>query len=260
MEVDYFFDGLGRRIAKKVKTRSRDFTQTYSYLANQDKILLAKSGENNILMQVDGQGIDEHFAQITKDGIKTFISDHLGTVVNSEVTEQNKSTGAFGETIQEVPKMEITSNPVVYGFTGRQFEPETGLYYYRNRSYDPSSGRFMTKDPMGIEGGDVNLYRYVSNSPFQNTDPHGELMQELIVVGLVAVAATATVYMAEKSRMSRAEDEAQKNQLRHMNDANKLPASTPAGQSSYERHNQQMRDKWKREDEAKQKAVKECLK
>lgn len=173
LEIDYFFDALGRRIAKKVKSRSREFTQAYSYLANQDKILFAKSGDDKIQMQVDGQGIDEHWAHITSSGIKTYISDHLGTVVNSEVTDENKITGAFGETLQDSPNFEFNSNPVIYGFTGRHFEPESGLYYYRNRSYDPMSGRFMTKDPKGISAGDVNLYRYVRNRPLSSTDPLG---------------------------------------------------------------------------------------
>lgn len=173
MEVDYFFDALGRRVAKKVRTGAGEFTQAYTYLGAEDKILLAKSGDAKVQLQVDGQGIDDHFAEIKRDGIKTMISDHLGTVTNSEVTDQYKTTGAFGEVLQTAPQMETTTNPVIYGFTGRQFDPETGLYYYRNRNYDSESGRFMTKDPKGIAGGDVNLYRYLKNYPTGLTDPFG---------------------------------------------------------------------------------------
>lgn len=173
MEVDYYFDALGRRVAKKIKTRSNEFTNTYTYLANQDKILLAKSGDNKVQLQVDGQGIDEHWAQINKSGIKTFTSDHLGTVINSEVTNDSKITGAFGEALQATPELNLTTNPLIYGYTGRQFEPETGLYFYRNRVYDQNSGRFLTKDPKGFAAGDVNLYRYVKNSPTNSIDPFG---------------------------------------------------------------------------------------
>lgn len=58
-------------------------------------------------------------------------------------------------------------------FTGREFDLETGLYYYRARYYDPSVGRFITQDPISFAGGDANLYRYVSNQPVIATDPSG---------------------------------------------------------------------------------------
>ena len=37
--------------------------------------------------------------------------------------------------------------------TGREFDKETGLYYYRARYYDPMEGRFISKDPIGFKGG-----------------------------------------------------------------------------------------------------------
>jgi RHS repeat-associated protein len=152
MAVDYFYDALGRRIAKKIVTPSRNFTQTYSYLASEDKILFAKKGNNEVQMQIDGQGIDEHLAEITIAGIKTFSSDHLGTVINGEVVGTKKTTGSFGETLSKLIPIEQTSNPTMYGYTGRQLDLETGHYYYRNRYYDPQSGRFLTVDPIGIDG------------------------------------------------------------------------------------------------------------
>jgi len=48
-----------------------------------------------------------------------------------------------------------------YTYTAREFDPETGLYYYRARYYDAKAGRFITRDPIGFDGGDVNLYVYV---------------------------------------------------------------------------------------------------
>ena len=47
------------------------------------------------------------------------------------------------------------------------------MYYYRNRWYDPEIGRFISEDPIGFAGGDVNLYGYVWNSPYNFTDPFG---------------------------------------------------------------------------------------
>jgi RHS repeat-associated protein len=60
-----------------------------------------------------------------------------------------------------------------YTYTGREWDKETGLYYYRARYYDPMVGRFISKDPIGFAGGDVNLYGYVQNNPVNWIDPFG---------------------------------------------------------------------------------------
>jgi len=59
-----------------------------------------------------------------------------------------------------------------YTFTGREWEGETGLYYYRARYYDPSLGRFLSEDPIGLAGG-INLYAYVGGNPVNWVDPTG---------------------------------------------------------------------------------------
>jgi RHS repeat-associated protein len=59
-----------------------------------------------------------------------------------------------------------------YGFTGREFDPETGLLYYRARYYDPKVGRFLSPDPVGYLAG-PNLYSYVENDPVNLVDPYG---------------------------------------------------------------------------------------
>ncbi len=63
------------------------------------------------------------------------------------------------------------ANP--YTYTGRRFDTETGLYYYRNRYYDSQLGRFITRDPIGYDGSQSNLYNYVANDPLSNLDPSG---------------------------------------------------------------------------------------
>jgi RHS repeat-associated protein len=50
-------------------------------------------------------------------------------------------------------------------FTGREFIPVMGIYDYRNRVYSIDFGRFLQNDPIRFKSGDVNLYRYVWNSP-----------------------------------------------------------------------------------------------
>ena len=60
------------------------------------------------------------------------------------------------------------TNPLQY--TGREFDQETGLNYYRARYYDPSAGRFLSEDPIGFNGG-IDFYAYVANNPVIFTDP-----------------------------------------------------------------------------------------
>jgi RHS repeat-associated protein len=57
-------------------------------------------------------------------------------------------------------------------FTGRYYDAETGLYYYRARVYNPYIGRFMQTDPSGYSGG-INLYAYCGNNPIMLVDPYG---------------------------------------------------------------------------------------
>lgn len=58
-------------------------------------------------------------------------------------------------------------------FTGREYDRETGLHYYRARYYDSDLGRFMGRDPIGMAD-QVNLYAYVANNPLKFTDPTGK--------------------------------------------------------------------------------------
>lgn len=59
-----------------------------------------------------------------------------------------------------------------YRLPGQQYDKESGLYYNRNRYYDPLQGRYITHDPIGLAGG-WNLYSYVFNNPIKFIDPRG---------------------------------------------------------------------------------------
>jgi RHS repeat-associated protein len=68
---------------------------------------------------------------------------------------------------------EAISQPFKFvGQYGVMTEPN-GFYYMRARYYDPQVGRFVSEDPIGFEGGDVNLYAYVGNNPIVLIDPDG---------------------------------------------------------------------------------------
>lgn len=59
-----------------------------------------------------------------------------------------------------------------YAFTGREWDTEADLAYYRARYYDPKVGRFLSEDSIGFESG-VNFYTYVNNNPATLIDPSG---------------------------------------------------------------------------------------
>ncbi len=78
-----------------------------------------------------------------------------------------------------------------FGYTGRELDTETGLYYYRARYYDSAVGRFISEDPIGFSAGDTNLYRYVGNNATNYTDPSGEVVP-LLAIGAALLSAGLT--------------------------------------------------------------------
>jgi len=61
-----------------------------------------------------------------------------------------------------------------YLFQGREYDFQTGLYYFRARWYHSQTGRWLSKDPIGISGG-LNQYSFVANDPVNFVDPYGLL-------------------------------------------------------------------------------------
>jgi RHS repeat-associated protein len=66
---------------------------------------------------------------------------------------------------------------MIYAYTGREWDKETGLYYYRARYYDPMEGRFISEDPVPLRNrtnNQLNSYTYAINNPINFNDPSGE--------------------------------------------------------------------------------------
>lgn len=106
------------------------------------------------------------------------ISDHLGRPrqvldKNNELVWQLTPTDFGGIVNQELQSK--TGYTLNLRFSGQYEDKETGLYYNHHRYYDPTTGRYITPDPLGLAGGE-NLYTYVGNSPIHYNDPVGLLL------------------------------------------------------------------------------------
>jgi RHS repeat-associated protein len=119
----------------------------------------------------DFGGRDEPLEVQIGRGTYYYHADALGSVV--AVTKSNGSVAnsytyvPFGSAY---PASQTVANP--FEFTGREWDSETSLYYYRARYYDPLWGRFLSEDPDRLSA-DINFYRYVGNSPANWEDPSG---------------------------------------------------------------------------------------
>jgi RHS repeat-associated protein len=95
-------------------------------------------------------------------GSVTEITNQSGTVV------QRYAYSSFGKI-----ESQLDANFVQpYTFTSREFDPESGLHYFRARIYDPTTGRFYSEDPNGFAAG-LNFYGFVGNNPVVRIDPYG---------------------------------------------------------------------------------------
>jgi len=123
---------------------------------------------------VYGPGIDEPICMIDWVGSAVYYYhfDGLGSVTalsdeNGNIVERY-SYDVFGEP----NRVSSVGNP--YMFTGRRYDRETQLYYYRARYYNPFIGRFLQTDPIAYQ--DIsNFYTYCRNNPINSVDPRGEL-------------------------------------------------------------------------------------
>jgi RHS repeat-associated protein len=153
--AQYKYDPFGRRIEKNVNgVVSR-------YVYDGPNIAAEYDGDWNLVTKyLPSLGIDDPLAMEQAMGSYFYHKDGLGTVTDLTNTSgsavKNYRYRSFWEIYSETGSL---VQP--FTFTGREYDPESGLYYYRARYYDPRAGRFISKDPIGFAAPDVNLYRYV---------------------------------------------------------------------------------------------------
>jgi RHS repeat-associated protein len=170
--VEFAYDALGRRTAKKTKDGETGF------LWDGDVLLAERRTDKSDLGIIEYVNIPGSFlplARVVRNGegparIESYHVDYLGT--------PREVTGEKGELVweanydvygrAEAPKGEV-AQPI--RFQGQYEDVETGLHYNRFRYYDSESGRYVNKDPIGLAGG-LNPYEYTHN-PINWVDPLG---------------------------------------------------------------------------------------
>ena len=91
------------------------------------------------------------------------LTDSAGTLV------AQYTYGPFGELISATGPM-ADANPIRYAT--KYFDKETGLYYFGRRYYDPATGQWLNREPLG-EDESLNLYAYCGNDPINRVDVLG---------------------------------------------------------------------------------------
>jgi RHS repeat-associated protein len=104
------------------------------------------------------------------------ITDHLGSVrlvVNAQTgaVAQRLRYDAYGRLLQDDTLIPDFAQP--FGFAGGLHDRTTGLVRFGARDYDPQTGRWTTKDPLGFNSGGLNPYVYSHNNPINKLDPTG---------------------------------------------------------------------------------------
>jgi RHS repeat-associated protein len=204
--VEYVYDVFDRRIAKKVDAdNSGQFETVERYVYDGDHIALQFDGVGALTHRYlpNPQHIDQFFTDEQLDPV-TGDLDHLywaladnqetvrdlieyDTVLDQTDLVNHRVFDSFGRLVSETDP----SVDHLFSYTGREWDADARLYYYRARWYDPAAARFISEDPIGFLGGDANLGRYVCNDPLNFADPSGfipiETVADFVGIGYDAV-------------------------------------------------------------------------
>ena len=171
--VEFQYDPLGRRISKTVggvvtnfyydsdrviEERVNGFTTaTYVFGIQKDEIIQMSKNGNTYYFLLDGLGSISKLADVNANIVESYRYDPYGRIFMYD---------GFGNPLSD----STVGNR--YFFTGRRYEKEINLYYYRARYYSPDLGRFLSRDPSGYADS-MNLYEYVMSNPVIYIDPLG---------------------------------------------------------------------------------------
>jgi len=164
--VTFKYDPFGRRIQKL----SYIGTTIYLYDGDNSVAEVAPTGAL-IARYTQHSEIDEPLAQFLSGASGYYEQDGLESVTTlSGATASIRNSYTYDSFGNLIASTGSAANPFQY--TGRDFDSETGLRYYRARYYDPELGRFIGEDPILFKGGN-NFFAYVQNNPQNFDDPTG---------------------------------------------------------------------------------------
>ena len=208
----YAYDALNRRVA----TTTLEGTTRHVYDNNWQCIADIDEQGNVIASYTWGEGIDKLLA-VTVGGVTYYpLTDIQGTVWGY-VDSQNNVVArwqydAWGNVVdEEVAPSAAALAALRYRFQGREWSAATGLINFRMRWYDAEAGRWLSKDPIGLNGG-LNLYVFCDDNPVLFIDGFGRNPLAILGGAAVAVAVGYAIYKgfdyAQKvnSRMEKAGD------------------------------------------------------
>ena len=184
------YDGEGRRTEKV----AAGLTHQYIYDAEDIVEERITGSSSDTIRYHHGVGFDEPLARTNGSSVTTYyLADHLGSIV------QESSAAAAITLEREYDPWGVAmqgASTSGYAYTGREWDAETGLAFYRARYYSPEAGRFLLDDPAGLIDG-PNLSAYVRNGPTGAVDPTGNnTWLQLVPAVVTAVTTTATVATA----------------------------------------------------------------
>ena len=168
----YTYDALGRRVT----TTTLEGTTRHVYDNNWQCIADIDEQGNVVASYVWGEGIDKLLA-VTVGGVTYYaLTDIQGTVWcyvdgnNNDVARWQYD--AWGNVLSEyVSPSAVALSKLRHRFQGREWSAATGLINFRMRWYDAETGRWLSKDPMGLYGG-LNLYAFCNNDAQNYVDPY----------------------------------------------------------------------------------------
>jgi RHS repeat-associated protein len=169
----YAYDPLGRRVS------TTDASGTTRHLYDGDQCAADTDASGNPLrVYTWGPGVDSLLAVTVYSSGATnsyyAVKDRLGSVralVDSQGQfVQSYTYDAWGNPLSNSSTLELSNFPFL--FHGGAYSAATGLYQFRARWYSPELGRWLSPDPIGLEGG-LNLYEFCGNNPVNYRDPSG---------------------------------------------------------------------------------------
>ena len=167
--IAYVYDPLGRRIAKKIngvileKYLWSGLTQLLAVYDGSDNLVMRFEYADGRVPNVMTKGGQTYYLTYDQVGSLRAVANSTGSVV------KRIDYDSFGNIIADSAPTFV----VPFGFAGGLHDRDIDLVHFGFRDYDPATGRWTAKDPIGFDGGDVDLYGYVLNDPVNLVDPTG---------------------------------------------------------------------------------------